>query len=275
MSRRPATPSRVWPRCSAFVEATAELLPFAELTLSAAKGSGLDPAQRAGSRLRAVLFDAGNTLVFLDYARLAEGVGAALNLSLTGEGLSQHVSAATRAMEFAAGTDQARAAAYLEALFLLGGVPRDRLDELRSCLARMHRQRHLWSSVADRSAESLRRLRDAGLLLGVVSNSDGRVEEALQAAGLRGYFDVVIDSAVLGVEKPDPRIFQAALTALGVRPHEALYVGDLYEVDIVGARAAGMRAVLLGTREDSAGERCPTTESIEDLVTQLLSGESL
>jgi HAD superfamily hydrolase (TIGR01509 family) len=218
-----------------------------------------------------VLFDAGNTLVFLDYARLAEGVGAALNLPLTGEGLSQHVSAATRAMELAAGADQARAAAYLEALFLLGGVPRDRLEEVRNCLAQMHRERHLWSSVAGRSAESLSKLRSTGLLLGVVSNSDGRVEEALQAAGLRGYFDCVIDSAVIGVEKPDPRIFQAALTALGVRPHEALYVGDLYEVDIVGARAAGMHAVLLGAREKGAGVPCPTTGSIEELVTQLLS----
>jgi HAD superfamily hydrolase (TIGR01509 family) len=221
-----------------------------------------------------VLFDAGNTLVFLDYARLAEGVGAALNLPLTTEGLSQHVSAATRAMELAAGADQARAAAYLETLFVLGGVPRDRLDEVRRCLGRMHRERHLWSSVAARSAESLSRLRRAGMLLGVVSNSDGRVDEALQSAGLREYFDVVIDSGLVGVEKPDPRIFHAALTALGVRPEEALYVGDLYEVDVVGARAAGIEAVLLAQLEESSVQRCRTAGSIEELVDQLLSGKT-
>lgn len=223
--------------------------------------------------LRAVLFDAGNTLVFLDYARLAEGVGAALSLPLTTEGLSQHVSAATRAMELAAGTDQARAAAYLETLFVLGGVPRDRLNDLRACLGRMHRERHLWSSVAARSAESLSRLRRAGLLLGVVSNSDGRVEDALKAAGLRQYFDVVVDSGLLGVEKPDPRIFHAALAALGVQPEEALYVGDLFEVDVVGARAAGIEAVLLARPGEDGADQCRTTTSIEDLVDQLLSGK--
>jgi HAD superfamily hydrolase (TIGR01509 family) len=227
-----------------------------------------------GRALRAVLFDAGNTLVFLDYARLAEGVGAALGLPLTGEGLSCHAIAAARAMEAAAGTDQDRAAVYLETLFRLGGVPSQRLDEVRACLARMHRERHLWSAVAERAAESLGRLRAAGIRLGVVSNSDGRVEHALQAAGLREYFDVVLDSALVGVEKPDPRIFRAALDALGVTPEEALYVGDLYEVDIIGARAAGMEAVLLGQAAGSAPP-CRTSASIEALVNELLAGETI
>ena len=227
-------------------------------------------AHPSGRKLRAVLFDAGNTLVFLDYARLAEEVGSSLGLPLTEQGLSQHVLAASRAMEAAAGTDQQRAAAYLEALFLLGGVPRQRLGEVRECLGRMHRERHLWSSVAERSAEALQKLRDAGLRLGVVSNSDGRVEQALQAAGLRNYFDVVIDSALVGVEKPDPRIFNAALDALGVAPDEALYVGDLYEIDVVGARAAGMEAVLLGQPEPGSSRSCRSAPSIENLVNDLL-----
>jgi HAD superfamily hydrolase (TIGR01509 family) len=148
------------------------------------------------------------------------------------------------------------------------------LGEVRSCLGRMHRERHLWSSVAARSVESLSRLRRAGLLLGVVSNSDGRVEEALRAAGLREYFDVVVDSGLMGVEKPDPRIFHAALATLGVRPEEALYVGDLYEVDVVGARAAGIEAVLLGQPEDGTVERCRMAASIEELVDQLLPGHT-
>jgi putative hydrolase of the HAD superfamily len=219
-----------------------------------------------------VLFDAGNTLLFLDYARLAGEVGAALGLPLTAGGLSQHVSAAAEAME-RAGTDRARAAAYLETLFQLAGVGQERMGELHQCLGRMHRERHLWSGVADRSAEALNRLRGAGVRLGVVSNSDGRVEEALREAGLRDYFDVVIDSALAGVEKPDPRIFHAALEALGVSPQEALYVGDLYEVDVVGARAAGMEAVLLGAGDQGSSGRCQTADSIEELVNQILSAE--
>lgn len=215
---------------------------------------------RSEQVLRAVLFDAGNTLLFLDYARMAAGVGGAMGLPLSEQGLASHASEAARAME-RAGTDQERATAYLESLFLLGGVPADRLGEVRTCLARMHQERHLWSSVPESTRTALARLKDAGLLLGVVSNSEGRVTQALEAAGLLGYFDVVIDSGLIGIEKPDPRIFQAALEALRVAPEEALYVGDLYEIDIVGARSAGIEAVLVST--------C----SIEDLVHSLLSGD--
>jgi HAD superfamily hydrolase (TIGR01509 family) len=228
-------------------------------------------SRQSHPQLRAVLFDAGNTLIFLDYARMATGVGAALGLSLTGDGLAAHADEAARAME-RAGNDQERATAYLEALFLLGGVPAGRLGEVRTCLARMHRERHLWCSVSETTRTALARLKAAGLLLGVVSNSEGRVAQALEAAGLREYFDVVIDSGIVGIEKPDPRIFQAALDALGVGAEEALYVGDLYEVDVVGARSAGMEAVLLGTVTGAAAN-CPTTSSIEDLAQRLLSAD--
>ena len=99
---------------------------------------------RSGRVLRAVLFDAGNTLVFLDYERMAQGVSAALGLKLTGEGLSAHAAEASSAMEQAPGADQHRAAVYLEALFRLGGVPPERMGELRDCLRRMHGELHLW-----------------------------------------------------------------------------------------------------------------------------------
>jgi putative hydrolase of the HAD superfamily len=225
----------------------------------------------SGQAVRAVLFDAGNTLVFLDYARMAQGVGAALDLPLTAEGLASHSSDASAAMELASGSDQERAAAFLEALFRFGGVPADRMAEVRNCLARMHRERHLWCSIEERTPDALGRLRAAGLRLGVVSNSDGRVEHALREAGLRDYFDVVIDSSLIGLEKPDPRIFLAALDALGVRPDEALYVGDLYEVDVVGARAAGIEAVLLTGSVPDRNRPCRTAASIHDLVNVLLS----
>jgi putative hydrolase of the HAD superfamily len=224
-------------------------------------------------KLRAVLFDAGNTLVFLDYDRMAKGVSAALGISLTGEALAAYAPDAARAMERAAGNDQDRAAAYLETLFRLVGVPADRMPAVRQHLLRMHQERHLWSSVQPGTAESLSRLRAAGLRLGIVSNSDGRVEQALTAAGLRDYFDVVVDSGVVGMEKPDPAIFRAALDALGVAPEEALYVGDLYEVDIVGARAAGMDAVLLAERAEP-GRSCRTAPSIDELVNVLLQAEN-
>jgi putative hydrolase of the HAD superfamily len=220
--------------------------------------------------LRAVLFDAGNTLLFLDYARMAQAVGAAVGLPLTGPGLAQGVPAAARRMESARTTDRERAAAFLDTLFREAGVPADRLDAVRVTLERLHAERHLWSGIAADTHEALGRLRAAGFRLGVVSNSDGRVAEALRAAGLEHYFDVIIDSMHAGVEKPDPAIFRPALEALDVRPEETVYVGDLYDVDVAGARAAGMAAVLFAPADPTARPGCLTVGSLRALADDLL-----
>jgi putative hydrolase of the HAD superfamily len=173
-------------------------------------------------------------------------------------------------MEGPRADDRARATAYLEALFLEAGVPAERLPEVRDCLVRLHLERHLWSGTAGDTHDTLARLRGAGLRLGVVSNSDGRVAEALEAAGLREYFDVVVDSALAGVEKPDPAIFRAALDALEVPPAEALYVGDLYDVDVLGANAAGIPAVLLVPPGAPRPAGCATVGSLQELADHLL-----
>ena len=224
--------------------------------------------------LRAVLFDAGNTLLFLDYDRMAAAVGAALGVPLTAARLAGAAPAAARAAEHAAGADRDRARALLEALFPPPACRPTECPKCADCLQRAARgTASLGPGRAGDTSEALARLRDAGIRLGVVSNSDGRVEEALVAAGLRDYFDVVLDSALVGVEKPDPAIFRAALDALGVAPAEALYVGDLYEVDVVGARAAGMDAVLLLPPEHAAASHdCRTFASLAALADDLLNG---
>jgi putative hydrolase of the HAD superfamily len=96
---------------------------------------------------------------------------------------------------------------------------------------------------------------------------------ALEAAELLEFFEVVIDSALAGVEKPDPAIFHAALEALGVPARDALYVGDLYDVDVLGARAAGMDAVLFAPGEAAAVAGCRTVRSLSALADYLLPGE--
>jgi HAD superfamily hydrolase (TIGR01509 family) len=208
---------------------------------------------------------------------MASEVGAALGLPITAAALDRSVDAATRAVEGTAGvaagrSDRERARVYLETLFGGAGVPADRMDVVVGTLKRLHEEWHLWCRTMPGTAEALDRLRGAGLRLAVVSNSDGRVEEALAAAGIRDRFDVVLDSALVGVEKPDPAIFRAALTALGVAPVEALYVGDLYEVDVVGARAAGMEAVLLVPDAAAPGPECRRIESLVALADDLLTG---
>jgi putative hydrolase of the HAD superfamily len=71
------------------------------------------------------------------------------------------------------------------------------------------------------------------------------VREKLRRVGLLGYFETVLDSHEEGVEKPDPRIFRAAMERTGARAETSLYVGDFYHIDVTGARAAGMEAVLI------------------------------
>lgn len=203
---------------------------------------------------------------------MAAAVSAALGIPLSSEALAGGAAAAARALEAAGNDNSERASTYLETLFRSVGVPPERMGELRTCLMGLHQELHLWSSVPAGTTEALARLRAAGLRLGVVSNSDGRVETALEAAGLRHYFDVVLDSALAGVEKPDPAIFLAALEALGVQAEEALYVGDLYEVDVLGARSAGMDAVLLCPGDGPPDARCRTIRSVADLADDLLQG---
>jgi putative hydrolase of the HAD superfamily len=99
--------------------------------------------------------------------------------------------------------------------------------------------------------DALAALRARGLRLAVVSNFDGRLPGLLAALGLGALFDAVVYSSRAGAAKPAPAIFAAALAALGEAPDAVVHVGDGVEADVGGARAAGLRAVLV----DRAGLR--------------------
>jgi putative hydrolase of the HAD superfamily len=221
-------------------------------------------------KIRAVLFDAGNTLLGLDHDRIAPAVAAALGVPLTAQALRDASPKAALAMEEGKSSDQERALRYLTLLFEYAGVPATRIDEVNSVLWPLHAERNLWSGVDPGTAPALQRLRGAGYQLGVVSNSDGRVAEALAAVGLAQYFGVIVDSKLVGYEKPDPRIFLPALASLGATPAEALYVGDLYEVDVVGARRAGMAVVLLDPAGLHASRDVLTAPDVAAVADRLL-----
>lgn len=114
---------------------------------------------------------------------------------------------------------------------------------------------------------ALERLAAAGLRLGVVSNWDYALEDALTDAGIAGFFPVAISSAGAGVAKPNPRLFFLAARALGVRTDELLHVGDSLEEDAEAARVAGGRGVLLQREEDAAPPppRVPLLRTLADL----------
>lgn len=107
---------------------------------------------------------------------------------------------------------------------------------------------HLWDQPIEGVEPALRRLSAAGLPVGVVSNSDGRVEDALERAGLAAHFPVIVDSGVVGVAKPDPRIFDTALAALDLDPARTWYVGDTVVYDVAAADAAGLTSWIVDHR---------------------------
>jgi HAD superfamily hydrolase (TIGR01509 family) len=101
-------------------------------------------------------------------------------------------------------------------------------------------ERHLWEDPLPGAVECLTRLREVGIKIGVVSNADGRIASALESAGLARLLDVIVDSTIVGVEKPDPAIFAFALGPLGLQPYEAWYLGDTVAYDAAAAEAAGL-----------------------------------
>ncbi len=221
--------------------------------------------------LKAVLFDAGNTLLFLEYARLAPALAHATGIPLTAQTLAAQAGPAARSLERRDGTDRQRGTRYLESLLQLAGVPEAQMQVARDTLLVLHRERHLWSGMDPETPAALERLRAAGYRLAVVSNSDGRAAEALAAAGLLAAFERVIDSGLVGVEKPDPAIFTLALEQMGLPATEALYVGDIYEVDVIGARAAGLEVILLDPHRQHAARDVPTVPSIAAVAEWVLA----
>jgi putative hydrolase of the HAD superfamily len=115
------------------------------------------------------------------------------------------------------------------------------------------------------TAPALGTLRAAGLRLAVVSNWDCSLSGVLSEVGLGAALDAVVVSAQAPAAKPNPGIFALALERLGRRPEEAIFVGDSPETDIAGARAAGIRAVLIDRTGAAAGADVETIGLLTDL----------
>jgi FMN phosphatase YigB (HAD superfamily) len=198
--------------------------------------------------IRAVVFDAGHTLLEMDYARLTA--------YLVSRGYDLGESAVTDAerrarirldIERAAQATRERTGEgrYVRYLAEYLGITD---DTERSALAEWRRGFNvpigLCHQADGAAAKALRHARDLGLVVGVISNSNGSVQRALDEAGLAAYLEFVIDSKVVGMTKPDPRIFELGWRAARTAPEETVYIGDSYFVDVVGARRAGLGAVL-------------------------------
>ena len=157
-------------------------------------------------------------------------------------------------------------AIYYRRFFELLGVPRERIEPLLLGLRDRNREGvGLWTEPAPGSTEVLRELRGRGLRLACVSNNDGRLKAMVEAQGWGECFDVLVDSELVGVSKPDPRIFSFALQGLGMPPEQLLHVGDYYGIDVVGARRAGIEGVLYDPQGAYGPLDCPVVRDLRDL----------
>ena len=198
--------------------------------------------------VRAVLFDAGNTLLEVDYELITTQLRSrGHEVSATMVTDAERRARIRLDHEQASQPTRARKGEgrYLRYLLEDLGVTDD--AEHRA-IAEWRRRFNLPVGLCHRAeaeaVEALQRLRAAGLVTGVISNSNGSVRLALERAGLVPHLDFVIDSTVVGIAKPDPRVFHLGLREAGVAAAEAVYVGDSYFVDVLGARQVGMGAVL-------------------------------
>ena len=180
--------------------------------------------------MRAVIFDLWETLIDWDRE------GAAQMLA--------DVSALVADEGFAERWDRAadRYTTPIRAALAEAGVPPESLDEI--CALRLEYVRR---SLVPRPGvvETLRALRARGQLVGLITVCTEDVETLWEGSELAGLFDAEIFSSRLGVSKPDPRIYLACCEALGVEPHEAVFVGDGANDELAGARRVGMEAILI------------------------------
>jgi len=228
-------------------------------------------------RLTALFLDLGNTLVSIDFAWVRDeldqrGVSATESELQRAEAAARpSVSRAVRQTGNSEGGDAFHR--YLTAV--LGGVAsaaamsdreRDGLAADLVPVLRVPGQSHrLWSTLLPGVRQTLEAFHRAGLPVVVVSNSDGSAADIVDRQGLRDLVRGVVDSHVIGIEKPDRGIFDHALSLVGASPGTVLHVGDIYDVDVVGARGAGLHAMLIDPYGDWPDVDCARIASIAEL----------
>jgi putative hydrolase of the HAD superfamily len=231
-------------------------------------------------KTQAVLFDAGGTLLHVDY-QVFVGLAGARGYPVDVEAIRRAEAAERLAIDQRSseaggviGADANRVGRYFRGLLATSEIPAEVADEIAREVVAAHRAENLWRVPLPDAIETLRGLRKRGVRTAVVSNADGRVERALRAAGLTEELEFVVDSHFEGVEKPDPEIFRRALARLQLPPERVAYIGDIYSIDAVGARAAGLSPVIIDPTNTYHGLDCPIIRGLRELMEPVDAGGS-
>jgi putative hydrolase of the HAD superfamily len=221
-------------------------------------------------RIETIFLDAGGVLVWPNWVRVADVLaahGVAVDPGRLAAADPRARVTIDREEIIASSTDQRRGWTYFELVLTEAGVPNSdataaALDELQA----YHRVHNLWDLVPPFVAPALRALRHAGYRLVIVSNSNGTLHRLFTRLGLAPLVDVILDSDVEKIEKPDRRFFELALDRSGARRESTVHVGDLYHVDVVGARRAGLEAVLVDEADLRRDVDCPRIQTVSGLL---------
>ena len=228
----------------------------------------------------AVLIDLGGVVYLPDPDRVGRAL-APFDVTLTADELDRaHYEGIAALGQHAASGHHGDGAsiwhAYNRAYVQVCGVAQCRHDEAVEVLLAEFRRGAMWTREVPGARQALRDLAACGVGLAVVSNADGTVEEQLRADELcqvgpgKGVpVGAVLDSTVVGVAKPDPAIFLLALERLAVSPDHAIHVGDTPSADVAGARAAGVRPVLVDPYVLHPDAACPRVPSLAALAEML------
>jgi HAD superfamily hydrolase (TIGR01509 family) len=214
---------------------------------------------------RVIFFDVGNTLLFPNRAKMLAPVSSDRHPTLE---QWQALERRTK-QKFDQGMQSGRVDHgfwWTFHTYLLEDLGEDM--GIRNALVENTRNSANWDQILRGTRDALVRI-GQNFRIAVISNADGAIGRVLSRCGIADCFESVTDSGIVGVEKPHPKIFEAALEAMQVRPEESLYVGDVYSVDYVGARNAGMQAVLFDVAGAYRDRKLPRVESMEQLETSL------
>jgi len=214
------------------------------------------PGRALAARIGAIFLDVGGVFILPDHGEMAAALAAG-GFVIDPDRLDLAHYAGIAAWD-AAGSGPADGGDmvgdpwrdYILAYLRTAGVAEDELAAAVVASRVAFRSPTLWSRPIAGSVAALPAIVATGLPVAMVSNADGRVEELLRRTGICQVGPgpliavvAVVDSTVVGIEKPHPGIFEIALAAVGVEPGRAVHVGDSVRADVAGARAAGVNPV--------------------------------
>ena len=224
-------------------------------------------------KITSIFFDAGNTILFINFKiikKILAEYGYKTSLTDLKEAeLKWRTSLEDNIEELQHLTDQEVLPFYFKETLKFLKIKENDLDEIVNEIITSHRKKMLWSVFPSSVRKVIIDLRKKGYKIGIISNSDGRLVNQLKSLKVKELFDVIIDSREVGVEKPNPEIFKLALKRIKAEPNEAIYVGDIYSIDIIPAQKLGIKAILFDPGNHFPHLHCPRVERLKDIYEYL------